>query len=230
MASPGGEDLIGWHLNRGWEQVADFFPASRFSARFNRPDIVKLVLKTHDEAEAIRQANEAAKRKQDVTPIAATLPPVVTIVSPVEGGVASGDSIEVKVEVRSPSGLPIDRVDALIDGRPVEARGLSPASPVSDATAMRSLTIPVPAHDFELAVVARAGELVSDAAKARLRYEGMAKTSDALKSKLYIVAIGVSEYADPKLRLGYAADDARGFAEAMQKQEAGFMRRSRRTR
>ena len=26
--------------------------------------------------------------------------------------------------MRSPSGLPIDRVDALIDGRPVEARGV----------------------------------------------------------------------------------------------------------
>ena len=50
---PGGEDLIGWHLNRGWAQEADFFPASRFSARFNRPDIVQLVLKTHDEAAAV---------------------------------------------------------------------------------------------------------------------------------------------------------------------------------
>ena len=28
MASPGGEDLIGWHVNRGWDQAADFFPAS----------------------------------------------------------------------------------------------------------------------------------------------------------------------------------------------------------
>ena len=63
MASPGGEDLIGWHVNRGWAQLADFFPASRFSARFNRPDIVQLVLKTRDEAEAIRQANEARETR-----------------------------------------------------------------------------------------------------------------------------------------------------------------------
>ena len=45
MASPGGEDLIGWHVNRGWEQEADFFPASRFRDRFSRPDIVRLVLR-----------------------------------------------------------------------------------------------------------------------------------------------------------------------------------------
>ena len=41
MASPGGEDLIGWHVNRGWDQAADFFPASRFRERFSRPDIVR---------------------------------------------------------------------------------------------------------------------------------------------------------------------------------------------
>ena len=77
MASPGGEDLIGWHLNRGWAQEADFFPASRFSARFNRPDIVQLVLKTRDEAEAVRQANETAKRKtRDGAARPPTLPPV----------------------------------------------------------------------------------------------------------------------------------------------------------
>ncbi len=44
MASAGGEDLIGWQLNRGWNQEADFFPASQFRAQYNRPDIVRLVL------------------------------------------------------------------------------------------------------------------------------------------------------------------------------------------
>ena len=138
---PGGEDLIGWHLNRGWTQEADFFPASRFSARFNRPDIVQLVLKTHDEAEAVDQANEKAKRKQDTAPIETTLPPVIKIVSPTADGKFSGDAVEVMFTVRSPSGLPIDRVDALIDGRPVEARGVAPAasqSGDSSANAHRS--------------------------------------------------------------------------------------------
>src|SRR5262249_27369382 len=33
-ASPGGEDLIGWHINRGWNEAADFFPAARFRNQF----------------------------------------------------------------------------------------------------------------------------------------------------------------------------------------------------
>ena len=50
MASPGGEDLIGWHLNRGWNQAADFFPASKFHDKYSRADIVERVLDTLDEA------------------------------------------------------------------------------------------------------------------------------------------------------------------------------------
>ena len=69
MASPGGEDLIGWHVNRGWDQAADFFPASRFRERFSRPDIVRLVLETLDEDAAIKQANEIAGRKVDTRPL-----------------------------------------------------------------------------------------------------------------------------------------------------------------
>ena len=31
-ASPGAEELIGWHVNNGREAAADFFPVSRFRA------------------------------------------------------------------------------------------------------------------------------------------------------------------------------------------------------
>ena len=221
MASAGGEDLIGWHLNRGWTQEADFFPASRFSDRFNRPDIVKLVLKTRDEGEAVRQANEAAKRKTETASIAAKLPPVVTIRSPKPDATFDGETIDVDFDVRSPSGLAVDRVDAQIDGRPVEARGVTPAS----ASGERHLTLPAPPHDVEVSILARSGDLVGEAASVRLRYAGRkADEAELIKPKLYAVVIGVSDYVEPGLRLGYAAADARGVAEALQRQKGGLYR------
>ena len=91
MASPGGEDMIGWHVNRGWDQAADFFPASRFRDKYSRPDIVQLVLDTLDEAEAVRQANATARRRDDTRPVIERLPPVLTILSPADGAqVATG--------------------------------------------------------------------------------------------------------------------------------------------
>ena len=130
MASPGGEDLIGWHVNRGWDEPADFFPASRFRDRFNRPDIVELMLETLDESVAVRQANDAAHRRADTKPIEAALPPVLKIVTPQQGTTFSGATVELAYTVRSPSGLPIDKVDILIDGSPTGAfaRGVDAAT------------------------------------------------------------------------------------------------------
>ena len=221
MASAGGEDLIGWHLNRGWAQEADFFPASRFSDRFNRPDIVKLVLKTRDEGEAVRQANEAAKRTTETASIGAKLPPVVTIRAPKPEATFDGETIDVDFDVRSPSGLAVDRVDAEIDGRPVEARGVTPASAVGE----RHLSLPAPPHDVEISIIASSGDLVGEPASVRLKYAGRkADEAELIKPKLYAVVIGVSDYVEPGLRLGYAAADARGVAEALQRQKGGLYR------
>ena len=43
-ASPGAEDLIGWHVNRGFDTAPDFYPASTFASTYNKPAIVKAAL------------------------------------------------------------------------------------------------------------------------------------------------------------------------------------------
>ncbi|MGP0088604.1 MAG: hypothetical protein ACLPKB_01375, partial [Xanthobacteraceae bacterium] len=117
MASPGAEDLIGWHLNRGWDQAADFFPASRFRERFSRPDVVQKVLETLDEGKAIEEANSAARRREDTKPIIAQLPPVIRMINPGDGSRFSANDLTINYELRSPSGLDVTRIDVLIDGR-----------------------------------------------------------------------------------------------------------------
>jgi hypothetical protein len=124
MASPGGEDLIGWHVNRGWDQAADFFPASRFRERFSRPDIVGLVLETLDEDAAVKQANEIAGRKVDTRPLIAHLPPIIRITAPAGGARVSTGTVKLDYAVRSPSGQPIESIHVLINGRPVKGIGL----------------------------------------------------------------------------------------------------------
>lgn len=44
IASPGGERLIGWHVNRGADKAADFFPVDTFRAAFNKPEVVSAAL------------------------------------------------------------------------------------------------------------------------------------------------------------------------------------------
>ncbi|MDS4014133.1 MAG: caspase family protein [Candidatus Accumulibacter sp.] len=54
-----GEDLVGWHLNRGPNVAADFFSVGRFRDRFYRPEIIQSILRTGDEGEAVRATASA---------------------------------------------------------------------------------------------------------------------------------------------------------------------------
>jgi WD40 repeat protein len=216
-ASPGAEDLIGWHVNRDRDHAADFFSVSRFRDQYNRPDIVKRILDDLDEDKAIAEANRLAGTKpaEEVKKI---LPPVITILSPTEGNTFSGRQLTVSYSVRSPSGLPLKNVRALIDGRPVRAgdvqmKGFVPESEQS------SLTVEVPDRDFELSLVAEAeGAQPSTPAIIHLKFKGL--TRPVPKGSLYAVVVGVGKFKDPSVpALRWPAKDARDFAAALERQE-----------
>jgi hypothetical protein len=155
--------------------------------------------------------------------VASRLPPVVKIVSPAPGTPMTGTSVEVSYTVRSPSALPIDRVDVLVDGRPVETRGLGRFELKGEER--RSVTVPVPPADVEIALIARSGELASEAARVRVAYAGTKSAGiDLLKPKLYALVIGVGDYADARLKLGLPAKDARDFARTLQSLKGGLYR------
>ena len=216
MASPGGEDMIGWHVNRGWEQEPDFFSASRFRDRFNRPDVVQTVLQTLDEAEALRQSNAKAKRRDDQTPIMQHLPPVITILSPSDGTSVTPGPVEVRYRTRTPSGGKVDRIDTFVDGAKIQARGLGAAA-TEDGSG--TVTLAMPAHNAVISLVAYAGDQASDAARVQLRTSVAEGVADGTaKPTLYALLVGVSHYEDADLNLGYAAKDASDLADVLKAQ------------
>jgi WD40 repeat protein len=221
MASAGGEDLIGWHVNRGWEQEADFFPASQFRAQYNRPDIVRLMLQTKDEAEAIRQANKTSERSVPAMSVAAALPPVVTFASPPDGSHFSGDSVEIAYSLRSSTGQPIDRLDVLVDGRLNRTIGFEKAGP---REAEGSATVTLPAQDATVSLIARSGDLTSAPVSVTLVYDGP-KSIDMSdrRPKLYALLVGVTRYKKPEYdTLKFPAHDAEELAKALEAQKGGL--------
>jgi WD40 repeat protein len=219
MASPGAEDLIGWQVNRGWDQPPDFFPASRFRDRFSRPDIVRLALETLDEGEAVRRADEIARRHEDPTPLTAKLPPVVRIAD-VPGQFAIPHA-KLGYGLRAPSGLAVDRIDILIDGRPAKEIG-RPLKPLdANKETLGSLEIDLPPRDLEVGLIAWSGEIASEGARVKLSWTGP-KPVDQRVRKLHALVAGISDYASPEMALGYAAKDARDFAAALQRQKGGY--------
>jgi hypothetical protein len=214
-ASPGGEDLIGWHINRGLDHEADFFGVSRFRDRYYHPKVVEAVLLGQNLEEALREARAPAK-----PPAPQLLPPVIRILSPSEGETLSKSPVEIHYSVRSPSGDPVTAIDVKVEGRPVvEQPGPNPdkGSAGTDGERQGSVSVPLGAN-ATITVVAKAGERASEAASVKVVWTGTTQ-KDILKPKLYVLAIGVSQYKDPDLKLRYAAVDAGDIAAALRIQE-----------
>jgi len=241
-ASPGAEELIGWHVNNGKDAAADFFPVGQFRSVYYRPDVVSKILQAGDEQLALREANEEAGRKQQQTEVAQLLPPVVEVVSPMDGTEITTNEIVVRYNVRTPSGDPVTEVRALVNGRPANAeRGLLLKSTGTVATDARELRISVPEGESQVSVIAANRFTTSVPATVRVRARKTAASSTVstvgsaasngatsgafeIKPKLYVLAVGVSNYADPKLKLGFPAKDASDFAAAMERQKGGLYR------
>jgi hypothetical protein len=223
-ASPGAEELIGWHVNNGGEQAADFFPVSRFRAAYYRPDVVAKVLETMDEAEAIRLANLESGRKREEVSVAKRLPPVVSILSPRDGSEVSDKEIEVKFSIRTHSAEPVTGVKVLINGRPIIGRDLA-IKEVHKGQDIQTTRVSIPEKDAEISIIAENRYAASEPATVSLKWAGKVKEDEFLiKPKLYILAVGVSKYEDKNLTLQFAAKDARDFAESFLGEKGGLYR------
>jgi WD40 repeat protein len=223
QASPGGEDLIGWHLNHGKDTAADFFPASRFRSKFNRPDVIARALTAPSEAEALRLADADAGRKPEARPVSlqTLLPPVVEILSPLDGTSVTSSSVTVRYAARTLTDAPLTGLRVRVNGVAVslpEARAIT----VVPSGNVREVTIPIREEGSEIQLFAENKNGVSTPATVRLIWAGKAPASaqeTMFKPKLYVLAVGVAQYANPSFNLGLPAKDARDFAGVLMKQK-----------
>jgi len=212
-ASAGGEDLIGWQVNRdGKGPLADFYGSSRFRSRFYRPDLFPALLKAGDEVAALRSLASPTSAGPQTRGIDAVLPPVVTILSPDRDVSVSSTTVSLRYAVSSPN-EPVTNVAVKIDGRPIPAaRGLTPAD--------NTVQVEIPPHDCEISLVAENKFGAGDPAKVRVHWTGIAAQS--AKPTLFVVSVGISKYQNAALRLGLPAKDAADLAAAFQAQQGIF--------
>lgn len=219
-ASPGAEDLIGWHVNNGKDHAADFFPVGQFRSIYYRPDVVSKVLEIGDEGQAFKLANEERGHKAQTTTIAQMLPPVVEIALPSDNSEVSSSEVTIRYSLRTPSGEAVTNVRALVDGRPVPGNRQLVREDAS-ASGVHELKVSVPERDSEVSIIAENRFAASVPATIRLRWRGAvlsaAPSADTfvIQPKLYVLAIGVSQYQNPSYSLKYAAKDAQDFAAAV---------------
>ena len=197
VASPGGDSLVGWHVNRGPDKAADFFAVGRFRDVYYRPDIVRQALD-----------HEAPETPANIGDL---LPPVVVSLALDGGAKISAPRVTLALSVRAAPGDTLRAIQVRADGRPIAALEGNLADLADGALFELSLT--VPRHDSEITVVAEGTRgTVSEAARLSLRWKGGAADK---RPNLYLLAVGVSRYAAEELRISFAHQDARDFAEIL---------------
>ncbi len=216
-ASIGGEDLIGWHINRGPDQAADFFPVSRFRDIYYRPDIIARVLTILNEEEAVRLANAVRGIGKEAPIITKVLPPVVTIDKPPEGTISTtSNTITIRYQVRSPSDAPVTSVQALVNTRPVPTPKGVPVK--TRDKSYEEITVTIPEKDCEIALIAKNRNASSEPDTIRIIWQGRKPGTPPLR-RLLILAVGIRHYEDKALKLDYAAKDAEDFLATFKQQE-----------
>jgi WD40 repeat protein len=239
-AGAGGESLVGWHVNRGNSEGADFFSISRFRASFLRPDVIDRVLDDLDVPLAVTRANEARKVAESADratgqPQPAILdlrPPDITVaeaparlqesIPPVlysEGSreIGGGDAaVNIGFSIRAGPGNQARELFARIDGRPLEIVQLTlPNAQDGRATGNARLIIPPGARSLQL--FARSDQRISEPLEFSIAPTPITRT--APKPVLYVLAVGVSAYERTQYNLSFPAKDARDVVRVVSRQK-----------
>ena len=206
-ASPGGERLMGWHINHGPDKLATFHPAAQFRASLYRPDLIKLLLKNGSPQRGVVDGP-----KIDV---ARLLPPQVKITAPAASHNAQQSEIEVRATATSAGQHPVTALRLLLDGRPYQ--GLNGVLKIADpklGDVSRSWQIALDPGRHKLTVLADSAVSQGTSEGVEVVYVGGASDEQVQLPKLYVVAVGVAEYPGD-LRLNYAAKDAEALGSAL---------------
>ena len=204
-ASPGGDELIGWHFNQGAKKEALFYNASRLREEYYRPYILSRALDKAD--------GQSLEESPPIIDVLEKLPPLIRILD-----IAKGDSGKpvLTYEIISPSGKSVTDVRVLIDGRLQKNDGTK-----STTRGVRILELSCNKEDSKVALAAKTG--VSDYGEIETGdLTTLCQSDPSSTRKLYALVIGVSNYASDGIRdLDFSDDDAHDVSAALLKQKMG---------
>jgi WD40 repeat protein len=213
--SPGADKIVGWQINKGAEQAADYVGAEQLRQHLNRPDIVERAIVLASAEEAVREAPGTSFKLADLL---ARPVPRFTVVAPDNALAQRGGRTFVKIAIEATPD-PVKAIRVHVNGR--QAQDLTP--PVGSggfAAGKHSLDVPLAKgrNEIRISLTNAIGE----------RAETLTLTHDGegdldKRGTLHIVAIGVNEYkglgeacGSAGCDLKYSVADARRLAATLE--------------
>jgi hypothetical protein len=223
-ASAGGEQLVGWQVNNGPDQLASFYPASQFRKTFYRPDVIKRLLEAGSVEKALASADRERGQRTEKTEVAKALPPRVSITTPKPGPRLTQRSLKVEAAAVSGNGGPVTALQLLLDGRPCgdDSRKVIRGPRPGKVTESWTVELPPGTHRLSVKATSDASDANSDEVEVTYAPPG-ATDSKAPTANLYVLAVGINAYPG-RLRLTGAAPDAQLIDETFRGKSKGLFR------
>ena len=184
-----------------------------------RPDLVREAL-AGDPAGKVKRA---AARLDLAKVMASGAALQVSIVSPTPGATNETDEIKVKASIASEGGG-IGRIEWRVNGVTLgverglgRVMGSKPAA--KTRTVERILSLEPGKNKIEVVAYNAKNLIASDLAALTIKWDGQ---RTAKPPHLWVVAVGVNDYYDGRLKLAYAVPDAKALAVAFEKGGAGL--------
>jgi WD40 repeat protein len=222
-ASPGGEKLMGWHVNNGPDRLGSFYPATQFRKALYRPDVIKKLLAAGSVSRALELADQETGRKTEPVELENLTPPIVAITSPRAGSTAK-ERIEITAEAVSRTKLPIKSLRLMVDGRPYEGDLGRKFAVKKEQKQSDTWTAKLTPGKHRISVVAETE--LSQATSPEI--EIVATSAEPDRSdlpSLYVLSVGVARYRNRDLMLRYTANDAETIARAFKEHSKDLYRK-----
>jgi WD40 repeat protein len=213
QASPGGDALLGYHLNQGANREGEFVDSAQLAGVFFRPDLITRRLAS-DEA-TITQAVESIGNVRVV--LAGGLPPTVTLMSPAR---AESDG-EYELSVRIVPAQPGSRVGELklfINGAEVPGRAVSPPG---GGVVTQRISLAPGVNNVSVRAMRSDGKVASNEVVAVVNVK-----ATQVQPVLRVLAVGISQYDDATFSSGvkFAARDAEEVVKRLRAGASGVYR------
>ena len=214
--SPGADKIVGWQINKGPDQAADYIGADQLRQHLHRPDIVEKAIILASAEQAAREAPGTSFKLADLL---ARPVPRFRIVSPVSGSTERGGRAGVTIDIEAvPDAIRSIRVQ--VNGRQVQ--DLTPVTG-SGGFGAGELPLDVPLAKGRNEVRVTLANAIGERAETLvLTHEGEGHLDK--RGTLHILAIGVNEYkglgdacGPSGCDLTYSVADARRLAGAVER-------------
>ena len=225
-SSSSGAQFIGWHVNNERNEPASFYTSDQFERQLYQPRVVSETYRLLDakrSARAVLGNQEIAPEHSIAVPLADTtqadryIPPDVSIVTPARNASIRDSLVSIRARVRIPRDVEVREARIFIDGKSHPERLASSRSglngDVREVWFEEEFDLGVGNHlckiEVETSVATRASSQVSF----EVRSLGQNKVEPLSGSRLFVLAIGLSNYSNSDLNLRYCHKDAQAFSD-----------------